>query len=70
MPVSFRSYSTFWLNSNTTLPVDQNCSNIYDLHIMQVEKYDTHVRIEKQCARKGYMQIESNCMYYNAKVYT
>lgn len=34
------------------------------------EKYDTHVQIEKQCARKGYMQIESNRMYYNAKVYT
>lgn len=37
---------------------------------MMVEKYDTHVQIEKQCARKGYMQIESNRMYYNAKVYT
>lgn len=37
---------------------------------MMVEKYNTHVQIEKQCAQKGYMQIESNRMYYNAKIYT
>lgn len=63
-------YCTFWLNSNTVIKqLAKLLKYLWDL-LMMVEKYNTHVQIEKQCARKGYMQIESNRMYYNAKVYT